>query len=330
LAIELFFRIPVSTTDGRTTTGADMAAALTLELCRVERPLMRAAFCTQPLYGLEGLKRRLPWMLDDWLAYHLDFFGFDHAEIYDVDGTFKETVMPHWLRRKAAKAHETSPPGDAEGRMATLTYHSSFLANLSASLAGASRQHPYCTEMLAYAHCLTTHRALSRWVMLLHAPDEYAFVPAGKGRPRPLGPALDFIERELPLDEAVGMSIIDAASFARGGGSAQPTEGWEEEAANAAPGGIVDVSRLRSPIYYRHTPLIDPTQCSCAGAHTCYAESHSDDRALAYPVSPSIMVVHHYVEMLSQNRGRCANQHGTCSVFDDSAAWLVPLLREVR
>merc|ERR1711879_1017488 len=121
------------------------------------RPVMRAAFCSQPLFRLGSLSAEAPRAIEDWLSYHLEHFGFNHAEIYDIDGSFAANVNKRWRRRSAA-------PGGS-GQDFTMTYHAKFPANLSDVLAYISRSHPYCAEMHAYTHCLVTHRALSRWVM---------------------------------------------------------------------------------------------------------------------------------------------------------------------
>merc|ERR1712129_168838 len=112
------------------------------------------------------MRQELPWVVDDWLDYHLDHLGFEHAELYDIDGSLQP-----FLERRAARGAKNSRG------TATISYWKAWPANLSVALTDASRAHPYCTETWAYAHCLTTHRALSRWVMLLHAPDEFVMSP---------------------------------------------------------------------------------------------------------------------------------------------------------
>lgn len=296
------------------------AALLGLELCRVERPLAKVSFCSQPLFGLASLRRHLPFVLDDWLDYHLDLVGFEHAAIYDVDGSFREALGPEWRRRlhPPGLAHA----GDPSGKGAGITYYGNFPAMLSETLAERTRQHPYCAEMFAYSHCLTTQRALSRWVMLLHAPDEYVFVKTRSGRGGSLQAALSIIQRDLPWDTPVGMALVMAASFARGNSSG--------DVRSSRSGDIVATSRFRSLSYYWHTPLLDPATCTCAGAHTCYAEANAVYRSLMIMVDTALMVVHHYVEMLDRHRGRCAGQHKACDVHDTSAAWLVPVFRGAR
>eukprot|EP00928_Gymnodinium_smaydae_P026642 TRINITY_DN20854_c0_g1_i1.p1 TRINITY_DN20854_c0_g1~~TRINITY_DN20854_c0_g1_i1.p1 ORF type:complete len:552 (-),score=56.78 TRINITY_DN20854_c0_g1_i1:342-1997(-) len=301
-------------------------AVLHLDLCRVQRPLIRMAFCSQPLYGLHGLQKEVPGVVEDWLSHHLERLGVQHAEIYDVDGSFGAVAQSRWFRRPP-RWHDSAMTPTTLG---TLTYRGNFPANLSGALASVSREHPYCTEMFAYAHCLTTFRAISRWVMLLHAPDEYVVLPPmQKPRhddPRILDIVLEEMTNTLPKEEPVGMAMVEAASFARGDAEDPSVDAAVAYPANL-PGHVVGVSQRRSPIFYQHTPLLDPAVCTSAGAHTCYAESFATYRALTFAVDPSRMVVHHYVEMLERNRGRCAKQHKACNVADTSAVWLVPRMR---
>lgn len=296
----LYMRLAIETPELR------RPAIVPLELCRVQQPLKRISFCSQPLYGVHRLQQELRWVIDDWLSYHLDHLGFEHAELYDIDGSLA-APLERWLRR-----------GRVTGGV---RYRASWPANLSSSLAAHSRHHPYCAETYAYAHCITTHRALSRWVMFLHAPDEYVMAPGHRERGI-LGHLIARLESQLPEDEAFGMMKVRASSFARGGGDTGRPLATEKER-----GGVVAMSQLRSDLRYYHTPVIDPSVCSCAGPHACYAEAGAEFPALAEEVNPERLVVHHYVEMLACNHGRCASQHKLCDVPDSSATWLVPLLR---
>merc|ERR1712217_312798 len=96
-------------------------------------------------------------------------------------------------------------------------------------------------------------------------------------------------------------------------------------------GSIVAGSYLRGEKRYMHTPILDPTLCMCAGPHTCYSEAGSEWPGLVEEVRADRMVVHHYVEMLSRNIGRCAKQHKACNVEDASAvADAVPFLQSLE
>lgn len=284
--------------------GATVATVLPLELCRVEQPLKLASFCSQPLYGLVQMQQEVPWAVDDWLEYHLEHLGFELGEVYDVDGSLAQALGAQRIRELE--------------RRGKLVYHARWGANLSRSFASISQRHPYCAETWAYAHCLTTHRALSRWVLLLHAPDEY-LVAHRRSEERGVLKVISEYERGMPIDEPMSLMRVRASSFARGGaGDAEQLRGR---------GGVVAASQLRGELRYWHTPMLDPALCMCAGPHTCYAEAGSEFPGLVQEFEPEDLVVHHYVEMLSGNVGRCAQQHKSCRVPDSSAAHLIPLLR---
>jgi len=283
------------------------SAVIPLELCRVDRPLVKLAFCSQPLFGYQKMRSQMRWVVEDWLDYHLGHFGFEHAEIYDVDGSFAEAMEP-WARSSAW-----------HGR--TLTYHREWPSALSEMLQGISRQHPYCTETYAYAHCLTTLRAMSRWVALLHAPDEYLVV-----RRNPADWAfrevIDGEERVLPRTQTTSFLGVNAYSFAFGGPGAE-TEDLSQR------GSVLSASRFRSFWHYHHTPILDPMTCICAGPHLCYAEVGwlSQWSGMSREVSPGLLMSHHYVEMMPQLRGRCTTHQGFCEVPDSTMAWAVEMLR---
>jgi len=125
-----------------------LEAIVPVELCLVRKPMMRVSFCSQPLYGFHGMRAETPSVVEDWLEYHLEHLGIEHAEVYDVDGSFREAMEP-WTRSSLLRG-------------STVTYHQNWPATLSPSLQQAAEGNPYCTELFAYAHCVTTHRALSR------------------------------------------------------------------------------------------------------------------------------------------------------------------------
>mmetsp|Transcript_90484 Transcript_90484/g.230127 ORF Transcript_90484/g.230127 Transcript_90484/m.230127 type:complete len:512 (+) Transcript_90484:50-1585(+) len=280
---------------------------LSLQLCRVDKPLMGMSFCSMPLYGMRELKHELPMALEDWLAYHLNVAGLEHAEIYDVDGSFEEALRPElreWLV--------------ASGK---LTYHKRWPETLSAGMAKLSAAHPSCSETWAYLHCLTTHRALSRWVVILHSPDEYLAAPTA-ARPRGVVEAFEHAMASSPQDSWVPCVSIQAANRASSGMSVDALH---------QRGAVLAASGFRGPNYYPHTPILDPAACACAGPHACYKSVS----AFTYggpmlTIDASFMVVHHFVEMLSRDWGRCSRlpaSGGVCSVEDDSMAWVLPLLR---
>lgn len=235
--------------------------------------------------------------------------AFQHAEIYDVDGSFAEAVES-WVQ---ANGHGA----------ATLTYHRAWPGRLSETLRGISERHPYCAEAFAYAHCLTTHRALSRWVALLHAPDEYLVIRQNPTQ----GALLEVLEGlEATLPQVYFSFVqVNAVSFARGG------PGSESELVDPRRrGSVLAGSRLRTPGPYFHMPLVDPVNCLSSGPHACYAEAGRQGASgVTMEVRPGLLLVHHYVEMMSHNAGRCTmfNLNMPCVVPDSSADWVVEYLR---
>jgi len=287
------------------------SATIPLRLCRVEQPMHEVSFCSLPLYKLDALQRQVPWVMEDWLAYHLGHLGFGRADIYDVDGSAARHLA-RWRQRGGA--------GEAHGEVA---YWPLWPSNLSASIAATSVEHPYCSETWAYAHCVTTHRALSHWVMLLHGPDEYAVIPGSRAPGalprllRRLGPELSDPSGVDGADPLTSI-IVSASSFARGGPGAAHDP--------SARGFVLDASYVRGEVRYQHTPLVRPAHCVMIGPHTCYAEAGKFG-GLTTMLDPKFLLVHHYVEMLDRDAGRCASQHSVCNVPDDTAAWVAQELR---
>merc|ERR1712194_122412 len=214
-------------------------------------PLRYLSFCSQPLYGLQAMQAERPHALEDWLEYHLGFAGFELGDIYDLDGSFAQAMDHSYLSKLKG--------------LGKLRYRSFWPRNLSSRLEALSAEHPYCTETWAYAHCLTTQRAESRFVLLLHAPDEYVFAHS---RPKAHGlrSLLRIYEQGMPPGEPVMMLRVAASSFARDG-----NDGFHDELVDR--GRVVAASRQRSDLRYVHTPLVDPFLSQCAGPHTCYSES---------------------------------------------------------
>merc|ERR1712232_144385 len=115
--------------------------------------------------------------------------------------------------------------------------------------------------------------ALSRWVALLHAPDEYLLVPKNPG-PGALVQVMSHIENNMKVwahSHVVTYFMIQAASFARGGPEA------EHPGNTSLRGHVVSASQLRAGSFYNHVPLLDPATCACSGAHTCFEKLNALD-----------------------------------------------------
>ena len=222
---------------------------LPLQLCRVDQPVQPISFCSQPLYNFKPMQGEWPHVMDDWLAYHLDYLGFSHGDIYDVDGSFADALDP-WIRANSWRKN-------------TMTYIKEWPKQLSRQLHDISKSHPYCTEMLAYAHCLTSHAARSRWVALLHAPDEY-LVARKNPQARALPQVMSYLSHDLVRELPFAFFQVNAVSFA--------TENWNS---GGRRGGVLTSSRLRMPHPYHHMVLADPLNCWAAGPHMCYGEARA-------------------------------------------------------
>ena len=224
-------------------------AIMPVDLCMVRRPMMNMAFCTLPLYGLSALQTELPWIVEDWLQYHLEYLGIQHAQIYDIDGSF-EQALENWTRW-------------SDHRRGFVTYQKEWPKTLSDALTRMSRDHPCCTEIFAYAHCTTTQRALSRWVLLLHSPDEYVVFSKNRKTLKALPSFIEeFVERGGWDGRLLGMLAIQAVSFARGG------PGSDETAMQR--GAILQASMQRSNQFYHHSGIVNPEYCACMGPHICH------------------------------------------------------------
>ena len=295
-------------------------AVLLFDLCLVRRPLMRLSMCSQALYGFSKLQSQLPWAVEDWLEYHLEYLGVEHAQLYDTDGSL-ERALKNWSH---------SPH-----RHSFVSYHMRWPSVISDDLARLSRDYPYCTEMHAYAHCTTTQRALSRWVLLLHSPDEYVVIKNQKRRRRSLPSLIEDWEASSGMHgRLLGMMTMKGVSFARGGHGSD-----EGKVASRQRGAILQASMLRSQTYYHHSMILNPEYCACMGAHMCYAKADEDpdpfvnvdwtkdSDALVLFLEPHDIVLHHYTEMMAHDRGRCTALLRPCDFSDRTMEWAAQLLR---
>merc|ERR1711879_423154 len=210
-------------------------------------------------------------------------------------------------------------------RSGRVTYHPRWPARLSMTLASMSHTFPGCTETWAYAHCIATQRALSRWVLILHSPDEY--VVLGNRTGGSLLSLLPFIEElahDLPSIEGQGKVAavnINQIAFARGGPQSAEVD-------IAGRGSVLGSSQLRGDTYAPFTALVDPQLCGCAGPHKCHAAEGGRDEFSFMTMNSAFLRTHHYVEMQQRHRGRCRNSLGNpCDVPDMSVSWAIQQLQ---
>jgi len=111
--------------------------------------------CSQPMYNADDMEEKHPGVIRTWLWYHLEFLKVDRFQIYDLDssfgkyfGEFSDRVdyVPNWSSRFI---REDIFPSECW----------------------------YCTEFVAYDHCIFTNRGVSEWVLRLHSTDEYLAPP---------------------------------------------------------------------------------------------------------------------------------------------------------
>eukprot|EP00927_Polykrikos_kofoidii_P059556 TRINITY_DN54704_c0_g1_i1.p1 TRINITY_DN54704_c0_g1~~TRINITY_DN54704_c0_g1_i1.p1 ORF type:complete len:503 (-),score=48.76 TRINITY_DN54704_c0_g1_i1:28-1536(-) len=279
-------------------------------LCRVRHPPHAVSFCTLPMYGLERMKKALPSVLDDWLAYHFEHVGFAHGEFYDIDGSFS-TDLQAWQDAGFSISYWKQWP----------KWLSHKLGELSALFRG-------CTESMAIAHCLATQRAHSRSVMLIPGLDVYIANKVGASQqnrflPKMIRTMFKPLEGYGPIPAQI---IFRSWPFARGGPSPSSRQ--------AGVGSIISSSTLRSGTLDEsmNVPLIDPDECTCASPHTCVSEWNYMNIVGAEATEDTI-VAHHYLEMFPWDAGRCnrlfLGMH-LCDVPDDSLLWATTMLQDKR
>ncbi|CAE8594673.1 unnamed protein product, partial [Polarella glacialis] len=158
-----------------------------LQLCaRRPEPRRRLVSCSQPLFNAAGMEAREPFLLQDWVNFHVAL-GIDHFHIYDLDGSFSKMVRPL----------------QASGRV---TYTPHFASKFSAELHQASTElNPYCLTPQAQDHCLFTWRGRADWVVFLTSPDVFLWSSVLAARPAwDLTALLDQpVERESHSDGSV-------------------------------------------------------------------------------------------------------------------------------
>lgn len=122
-------------------------------------------------------------MLSQWLRYHLDILGFDHFQIYDLDGSMAPYVEPFKDR---------------------ISYYPRWSDSISPEMFGRIwTDCRYCNEMIAYDHCMMTNRDNSDWVMVLHAPDCYVSPPKKVRQP-----VEDLLQRVEAIDPPVSSVVL--------------------------------------------------------------------------------------------------------------------------
>jgi len=74
--------------------------------------------------------------------------------------------------------------------------------------------------------------------------------------------------------------------------------------------------------------IVDPRQIICTGPHLAFNEAGTAESGGVWDIEPRHLKMHHYVEMLEEDSGRCTNYHSSCNVPDSSILWVVEMLQK--
>ena len=148
-------------------------SALTLRMCPRPAPAARrpgglgVTLCSRPLFETEEMESRFA-MLSDWVVYHRAL-GVDRFVLYDADGSLARIPQ----LRSAPDVHIVSWPlaKDSSGCLdatpnVTLPWVHSWSPRMG------------CQDHV-FHHCMHQERGLSKWVLLLRAPDKYLVGSSG-------------------------------------------------------------------------------------------------------------------------------------------------------
>lgn len=336
LKVHLDTKVKAST--GRTT--------LRVQMCATEiRPHVLAA-CTQPLYDHARMAAASPHFVHDWLLYH-ESIGIDHFHVYDIDGSFSGDLSPFvekglvsyypfWADRFPGALSMTTRSHGAPLCTELLAYSHCLVTNHLASAwvmllhapdeyvapgVSANGRRLELGELLASAEGGGVLRGASE-LQVLHFP--YARH----------GPCLEgsrvsavrcSLQRAALADVTRGSPMLNpdvcVVSDAHHCIAALPGEGCEGRH------GVPWTDRGRrqrlpsthcreEPPHFRlpaqQVPLPDLN-----GLLICSRTSPD-----AFFLDPAAIKLNHYVEMLSEDIGRCKDiSRMSCSVWDESLLW---------
>jgi hypothetical protein len=271
----------------------------------------RVTICTQPLFNAAAVERKNPGLIRNWLWYHLEVLGVSHFQMYDLDGSFapyvtefsdKMTYLPHWSNQ------------------------------VSSEMMGKySHNCKYCSEMLAYDHCLFSNRGISDWVLVLHAPD--CFIAPPPNSPTHISFLLNQAEAKKPR---VSSMIIRRINI--GAGPASQSIGANE----THPGGV---HHGKKSILETHTyaagsalnngmPLVRPSEVTGIDIHN--VKLKDEELHGGEPDPESDWRANHYADMMGM---RCQSELPAeftrgkdddtmiCHREDTRLNFVVPLLR---
>merc|ERR1712216_108407 len=118
--------------------------------------------------------------------------------------------------------------------------------------------------------------------------------------------------------QTLRMQLLD---FARGGPDAKPK--------SKERGSILEASCQRADEANTFVLIVDPREVVCAGPHTPFTEAEKDGKLGAWDLEARHLVVHHYVELLDRDAGRCTQYHERCTTPDSSILWVANMLKAI-
>jgi len=156
--------------------------------------------------------------------------------------------------------------------------------------------------------------------MLLHAPDEYVTLPGREERGALLD-LLGMVESNIRPGKPAHTLSVPLLDFAR-----------SQQAPDGSPprlrGEVIDSSYARADSHNTYVPIVDPASIVCSGPHAVFAEAGQVMEGDQWEMQAKHVAVHHYVELLERDRGRCLRYHSTCGTTDINLKWAVKMLRE--
>eukprot|EP01012_Entosiphon_sulcatum_P004501 TRINITY_DN11793_c0_g1_i1.p1 TRINITY_DN11793_c0_g1~~TRINITY_DN11793_c0_g1_i1.p1 ORF type:complete len:472 (-),score=48.21 TRINITY_DN11793_c0_g1_i1:13-1398(-) len=158
-SLELRIRDPHPPVDAKL---APVSPAVSVRLCRRRERFQLVTVCPQPLFNYTRIETLWPNIFNEWLAYHR-LKGISHFDIYDLYGDFEAPTRP-WIKSSGFARY--FPRWMQFGPLAPF------------------RKNRYCTEPSAQDHCLFNNMFRSKWIFVLHAPDNFFhFAPAPQHDP---------------------------------------------------------------------------------------------------------------------------------------------------
>jgi hypothetical protein len=214
------------------------------------------------------MEKRWPGILQAWILHHVEYLGFDHFSLYDVDGSAHPHIQPLL-------------------DLGFLSYFQKWAYSPCArklALTGHANSHVYCSETLMNNHCMWQARGVSEWAILIHAPD--VFVNDIAGAPKLFG-LLDSLEPQF------GSLMLPTYVFETPG---QASLANHTSAADLFSFFTTRACAMLLPL--RQVPVFDPHMVSVTYVHEPFDYDYSSGR-FSMRIYTAAFAVHHYMQMFS-------------------------------